>query len=71
MDFMPNSVEPRRLMSLIEVATAFQASPQSVRLWAKKGLVPSFHTPGGHLRFYADEIEPIVEETMTSRTEAG
>jgi len=68
---MQNSDEPRRLMSLREVAAAFQVTPASIRSWAKKGFIPSFSTLGGHLRFYADEIEPLAAETTTSKAEAS
>ncbi|HEY8662334.1 MAG TPA: MerR family transcriptional regulator [Propionibacteriaceae bacterium] len=67
---MQENAERRRVMPIGEVAALFQVTRESVRHWAAKGLIPSFRTPGGTLRFYADEIEPMAAST-TSRTEAG
>jgi len=58
-------------MPVKEVAAAFRVTPESIRSWAKKGFIPSIRTPSGQLRFYADEIEPLVWSMNTSRTEAG
>lgn len=53
---------PRRphqdpLMSTAEVARAWHVSPKTVRVWAERGLVTSFRTPGGTRRFLRSEIE--------------
>jgi excisionase family DNA binding protein len=46
-----------------EVAVLFRVNPRTIDRWAEAGRIPSFKTMGGHRRFYADEIEPIITST--------
>lgn len=44
-----------------DVAERFGVTPDAVRNWCAHGTIPHFRTPGGHLRFRAHEIDPLVE----------
>lgn len=35
-----------------DVAALMNVVPKTVTLWANKGKLPSFRTPGGHRRYY-------------------
>lgn len=50
----------RRLLTPREVAGMFRVSDKTVVRWAKSGRLPSFRTPGGHRRFYADQVEAML-----------
>ena len=57
----PVPLEPggRRVLDAGDVAALYGVDPKTVGRWDKKGkLPPSFRTPGGHRRFYEDEILP-------------
>jgi len=43
-----------------QVADRLLVAPVTVRLWASKGLLPSFTTPGGHRRFRSDDVETFM-----------
>ena len=62
----PAPLEPggRRVLDVGDVATLYRVDPKTVARWDKKGkLPPSFRTPGGHRRFYEDEILPHLAAT--------
>lgn len=44
-----------RFLSRREVAALFGVSLSTVTRWARKGLLKTIRTPGGHYRFPADE----------------
>lgn len=44
-----------------EVATLFAVDVRSVRRWAVEGKLSFFRTPGGARRYYADEIDRMIE----------
>jgi excisionase family DNA binding protein len=44
-----------------EVARMFKVHVRSVARWAARGKVGYFRTPGGHRRYYADEIDARIE----------
>lgn len=44
-----------------EVATLFRVDVRSVRRWAVAGKLAHFRTPGGARRYYADEIDRMIE----------
>jgi len=46
----------RRVLRSSEVAEMFAVSEYTIGRWADAGLIPSFRTPGGQRRFYADDI---------------
>jgi excisionase family DNA binding protein len=43
-----------------EVADRLLVAPVTVRLWAKRGLLPSETTPGGHRRFRVRDVEEFI-----------
>lgn len=49
------------LMTPGEVAKIFRVDPKTVTRWASAGKVGHTRTPGGHVRFYRDEIMAMVE----------
>lgn len=44
-----------------QVATKFNVHVRSVSRWAARGKLPFFRTPGGHRRYYADQIDDLIE----------
>jgi excisionase family DNA binding protein len=46
-----------------EVATMFGVDAKTVTRWANEGKLPSFRTPGGHVRFRREDIEPLTATT--------
>ena len=44
-----------------EVASLLRVDPSTVTKYANKGKLRVFRTPGGHRRYYADEIRAIIE----------
>lgn len=51
------------LMTPGEVAKLFRVDPKTVTRWATAGKLRHTRTPGGHVRFYRDEITAMVEGT--------
>jgi excisionase family DNA binding protein len=45
-----------RLLTPAEVAALFRVDPKTVTRWAKAGRIHCIRTPGGHSRFYEEEI---------------
>ena len=52
---------PRALMTPGEVANLFRVDPKTVTRWAERGLLNSIKTPGGHNRFFQDEVHVLLE----------
>ena len=42
------------------VAELFGVNAKMVNRWANEGRIPSFKTPGGHHRYYLNQILPLV-----------
>lgn len=49
-----------RLLTPGEVAELFRVDPKTVTRWAAAGKIRSFRTPGGHRRFYPDDIRRML-----------
>lgn len=49
-----------------EVAALFRVDPKTVTRWARMGKLTSFRTPGGHRRFYRDEVMTRISESVTA-----
>jgi len=49
-----------RILLVGEVAEMFDTDPKTIQRWTDRGELPFFRTPGGHRRFYASQIEPLV-----------
>ena len=59
----------REVWTPTDVARAFKVDTKTVNRWAHRGLIPGdamFRTPGGHFRFYADQMRELMV-TMPSR----
>lgn len=54
-------VRQRELMTPAEVAAVFKVDPKTVTRWAAAGRIASIRTPGGHRRFYRDEVEALLQ----------
>lgn len=52
--------ENQALMTPGEVAAKFRVDAKTVTRWASAGKIRSIRTPGGHRRFYADEVERLL-----------
>lgn len=52
---------PRKLLTPAEVATLWHVDPKTVTRWAQTGKLNSIKTPGGHRRFFEDEIHKLLE----------
>ncbi len=50
-----------RLLTPGEVAKIFRVDPKTVTRWAKAGKLPSVETPGGHSRFWAADVQRMLE----------
>lgn len=51
------------LMTPGEVAAIFRVDPKTVTRWAHAGKLRHTRTPGGHVRFYREEIMEMAEGT--------
>lgn len=51
------------LMTPGEVATLFRVDPKTVTRWASAGKLRSVPTPGGHRRFYREDIAEMLGTT--------
>jgi excisionase family DNA binding protein len=52
----------RDVLSSGEVARMFGVNSKTVTRWAKQGKIRSFLTPGGHFRFYRDDVYETAQE---------
>ena len=50
----------RELLTPGEVARALRVDPKTVTRWAHSGRLPSVRTPGGHHRFYREDVERLL-----------
>jgi excisionase family DNA binding protein len=53
--------QPRELMTGAEVAERFKVHPDTVKRWHSAGKLEAMRTLGGHRRFYADQVEKLVD----------
>lgn len=53
MSSTPQSVP---MLTPAEVAAIFQVNPKTVTRWGKAGKLKSIRTPGGHRRYFEDEV---------------
>lgn len=64
----PAPARLRDLMTVTEVAQALRVDPKTVTRWAKAGRLNATVTPGGHRRFYRDEIAAVVSGDVIPAT---
>ena len=50
------------LMMPREVAERLGVNPKTVSRWARLGWIKTIRTPGGHRRYYREEIERMVAD---------
>lgn len=64
--------ESRATLKPIEVATLFNVDPKTVARWARATppRLSSFKTPGGQRRYYADEVNALLQATRRERNQA-
>lgn len=48
------------LMLAAELAETLRVHPKTVTRWAKRGLIRSVRTPGGHVRFYRTDVADLL-----------
>lgn len=53
--------EQQLLMSPGEVARLLRVDPKTVSRWASQGKLHSVRTPGGHRRFFAEEVHRMLK----------
>jgi excisionase family DNA binding protein len=51
---------PVTLYTATEVARLFRVDPKTVCRWANAGRLSYLRTPGGGLRFFADEVQALL-----------
>ena len=61
----------RKLMTSSEVQAHLRISEATLRRWVSLGLIPTYKTPTGTLRFKADEVRALLQphpakETVTT-----
>lgn len=54
--------DKKTMLTPAEVARKLGVSPITVRSWVVKGWLKANVTPGGHRRFYAEDVEKLVQE---------
>ena len=52
---------PKRLLDIREVAVVFGVDPKTVQRWARTGKLPCVRTPGGGVRFRAEDIDSYLK----------
>jgi len=60
-----------KLLTAPEVQMRLRISETTLRRWASQGVIPSYRTPTGHLRFKAEDVDAAlspypVKETVTT-----
>ena len=53
--------ETHELLKPAEVGERFRVDPRTVVRWAEKGLIDCVRTPGGHRRYYAEQIAAFLK----------
>mgnify|MGYP003815186879 CR=1 FL=1 len=64
---MPQSEQADRheeLLTPAEVAALFRVDPKTVTRWAVAGKLTSLRTLGGHRRYRAAEVRPLLQEAQ-------
>ncbi|WP_304452837.1 BldC family transcriptional regulator [Nocardiopsis sp. YSL2] len=59
--------KPARLLAPHEVAELFRVDAKTVSRWARRGLLDSIRTPAGHRRFFADQVEDLINRHNTAK----
>lgn len=59
---MTAKTKMKKYFTPLEAAALLMVSPVTVRQWARKGLLPSVSTAGGHRRFLLDGLQQFASE---------
>lgn len=51
----------RILLTPAEVAAMLRVHPRTVTRWARSGKLSCIKTPGGHRRYYEDEVQAVLQ----------
>jgi excisionase family DNA binding protein len=54
------AIDLPRLMTPAEVAAALNVDTKTAKRWAYSGRIRSCKTPGGQMRFFAEDVEALV-----------
>lgn len=57
---MPKPPASDALLTPSELARVFKVHPNTVTVWAERGRLPSFKTPGGHRRFLVSDVNAFL-----------
>ena len=57
-----------RWMSLGEVSRTLDINEATLRQWADRGRLPVFRTPGGHRRFLREDVEALMQGSVSAAT---
>ena len=49
-----------KLVTVGELSVALKVDPKTAKRWARDSKIRSCRTPGGQLRFFAEDVEAIV-----------
>lgn len=58
------------LLTADEVADIVGVSGETVRRWARDGLVPFIKLPGGHFRFRREDVDSMIGAATTTEAVA-
>ena len=59
----------KEIVTVTQLAKRLQLKPETVRIWARKGLIPSLHPTPKTLRFEIDSVLTAMEKITTRRME--
>jgi predicted site-specific integrase-resolvase len=60
----------KEIVTVTQLAKRLQLKPETIRIWARKGLIPSLHPTPKTLRFEMNSVLTAMEKTSTRRKEA-
>jgi excisionase family DNA binding protein len=60
--------EARATLKPNEVAALFNVDSKTVARWARAGRLSYFRTPGHQRRYYADEVNALLQATRRERS---
>lgn len=63
-DMTKEEILSRKVLLTSDVALLFRVKDKTVVRYVTEGKIPHFRTPGGNLRYYEDEVLPLVRPDM-------
>ena len=52
----------KEIVTVTQLAKRLQLKPETIRIWARKGLIPSLHPTPKTIRFEMDSVLAAIEE---------